>query len=148
MRISILATLLLAVPALLLTARAQSPTPAPTPAEQGCVSVEVQNVRPQQGYLRASAFLDEADFGRKPAVAVRLAAGEATMRFQLCGVAGKEVALMLFQDLDSDGKMGSNLLGLPTEPWGSSGSPGMMGPKWDTARMPLDGQALVVRMSR
>ena len=33
-------------------------------------------------------------------------------------------ALALFQDLDSDGRMGRNVLGIPTEPWGASGSPG------------------------
>jgi uncharacterized protein (DUF2141 family) len=117
-------------------------------AAEGCASVEVQNVRPQQGFLMVSAFLDEASFGRKPVAALRLAAGEATMRFEVCGLSGPQVALMLYQDLDSDGKMGANLLGLPTEPWGASGSPGMMGPKWDTSRMPLDGQPLVVRMSQ
>ena len=117
-------------------------------ATEGCALVEVQNVRPQQGYLMVSAFVDEASFGKKPVAALRLAAGEATMRFEVCGLSGPQVALMLYQDLDSDGKMGSNLLGLPTEPWGSSGSPGMMGPKWDTARVALEGQPLVVRMSQ
>ncbi len=122
--------------------------PAWAQPTEGCVSVEVQNVRPQQGFLMVSAFADEASFGRKPMSALRLAAGESTMRFQICNVAGPEVALMLYQDLDSDGKMGSNVLGLPTEPWGASGNPGLMGPKWDTARMPLDGQVLRVRMSQ
>ncbi len=136
------------------TASTSTPAPAPTvaaapaPAADGCATVEVQNVRPQQGYLMVSAFSDEASFGRKPVSALRLAAGEATMRFQLCNLAGAEVALMLFQDLDSDGKMGSNLLGLPTEPWGASGNPGMMGPRWETARVKLDGEVLRVRMSQ
>jgi uncharacterized protein (DUF2141 family) len=44
--------------------------------------------------------------------------------------------------------MGRNVLGIPTEPWGASGKPGMMGPSWDTTRMPLDGQVLVVKMSQ
>jgi uncharacterized protein (DUF2141 family) len=123
-------------------------TAATAQATEGCALVEVQNVRPQQGYLMVSAFTDETSFGRKPVAALRLAAGEATMRFEVCGLSGPQVALMLYQDLDSDGKMGSNLLGLPTEPWGSSGSPGMMGPKWDTARVAVDGQPLVVRMSQ
>lgn len=119
-----------------------------TQAADGCARVEVQNVRPQQGFLMVSAFNDEASFGRKPVAALRLAAAESTMRFEICGLTGPQVALMLFQDLDSDGKMGTNLLGLPTEPWGSSGSPGMTGPTWATARVLVSVQPLVVRMSR
>lgn len=126
---------------------AQALVPA-VAATEGCADVEVHNVRPQQGYLMVSAFNDEAGFGRKPVSALRLAAGEATMRFQVCGLNGAEVALMLYQDIDGDGRMGTNLLGMPTEPWGASGSPGITGPRWATARMPLDGQPLAVRMSQ
>ncbi len=133
-------------PALLLASSAVLHTS--TSAAEGCASVEVQSVRPQQGHLMISAFNDEASFNRKPAAALRLVAGEATMRFEICGLTGPDVALMLYQDLDSDGKMGTNLLGLPTEPWGSSGSPGMTGPTWATARVLVSVQPLVVRMSR
>ena len=58
------------------------------------------------------------------------------------------MALSLFQDLDSDGKFGRNLLGMPTEPWGSSGTPGAFGPSWDTGRVALDGKAIAVRLSQ
>lgn len=116
---------------------------------QECVEVEVQGVRPQQGFLMVSAFTEEANYSRKPAQALRLPAGEdATMRFKLCGLQGSEVALLLFQDLDSDGRMARNLLGMPTEPWGASGSPAMTGPSWANTRKPLDGQPLLVRMSQ
>ena len=117
-------------------------------AGSGCATVEVQNVRPQLGQLMVAAYLDAESFRKQPVVALKLAAGEATMRFELCGLTGENIALMLFQDLDSDGKMGTNLVGMPTEPWGASGSPGMMGPTWETARMALNGQTLVVKMSQ
>jgi uncharacterized protein (DUF2141 family) len=74
-------------------------------------------------------------------------AGEARMSVQLCGLSGTEVALMLFQDLDSDGKMGRNLMGMPTEPWGSSGEPSMFGPQWATGKVALDGRPIAVKMS-
>ena len=122
-----------------------SPAQAATP---GCFTVEVQNVRPQQGRLMVAAFLTPETFGNKPVSALDMAAGEATMRFDVCGLGGDSVALTLYQDLDSDGKMGRNVLGMPTEPWGASGKPGMMGPAWDTTRMPLNGDVLVVKMSQ
>lgn len=115
---------------------------------QPCVEVEVQGVRAHQGHLMVSAFVDEASYSRRPAQALRLPAGEATMKFKLCGLSGDEVALLLFQDLDKDGRLARNVLGLPTEPWGASGSPGRMGPQWASTRQPLDGQPLLVRMSQ
>ncbi len=117
-------------------------------AAEGCARVEVQNVRPQQGFLMLAAFADEAGFGNRPVTSLRLASGDATMRFELCGLSGTQTALTLYQDLDGDGRMGRNLLGMPTEPWGASGDPGTMGPSWATTHRALDGQVLVVRMSQ
>lgn len=115
---------------------------------QNCAQVEVANVRPQQGHLMLAAYADAESYNKKPLVSLRLPAGEATMKFQVCGLTGNEVALALFQDLDSDGKMGRNVLGIPTEPWGSSGTPSAFGPKWETGRVALDGKPIAVRMSQ
>jgi uncharacterized protein (DUF2141 family) len=115
---------------------------------QDCSTVEVRNVRPGQGSLMIAAYADADSYGRKPVTSIRLPAGDAVMSFQLCGLNGSDLALMLFQDLDSDGKMGRNLLGLPTEPWGSSGTPGMMGPTWQTGRVTRDAAPIVVNMSQ
>ena len=117
-------------------------------ANPGCASVEVQNVRPAQGRLMVAAYLDAETFGKAAASQLALAAGEATMRFDLCGLSGESVALTLYQDLNSDGKMNANLVGMPTEPWGASGHPGMMGPKWEATKVPLDGKPIVVQMSK
>ena len=105
-------------------------------------------MRPQAGFLRLAAHADAASDGKKPVASLRLAAADAVMRFLLCGLVGDTVALQLFQDLDSDGKMGANLVGLPTEPWGSSGAPAMLGPTWDTGKVALDGKTIVVRLSQ
>jgi uncharacterized protein (DUF2141 family) len=134
-------TALFLVTALLLAATARAAAP------NGCVQVDVHNVRPQQGQLMVAAYGDADSFGKKPMVQLRLPAGDALTRFQLCGLSGEVVALTLFQDLDGDGKMNKNLLGVPTEPWGSSGTPGSFGPSWDTGRVPLDGQPIVVKLT-
>ena len=135
--------------ALALPAAAQPATAQPAAAQPGCVTVEVHNVRPGQGFLMVAAFADAASFRSRPALALRLPAAEAaTMRFPLCGLAGDVVALTLFQDLDGDGKMGANLVGMPTEPWGASGTPGAFGPTWDTGKVALDGNPIIVRLSQ
>jgi uncharacterized protein (DUF2141 family) len=121
----------------------------PARAAEGCTTVEVRNVRPQQGYLMVAAYLDAEAFEKKAAAAqLRLPAGEATMSLQLCGLAGPQVALTLFQDLDGDGKMARNLVGMPTEPWGASGSPGAFGPSWETGKVALDGSTIVVTLTQ
>jgi len=126
--------------ALLFTATAQAAAP------NGCVQVDVHNVRPQQGRLMVAAYADADSFNKKALTQMRLPAGDAVTSFQLCGLTGDVVALTMFQDLDGDGKMAKNLLGMPTEPWGASGSPGTFGPTWDTGRVPLDGTPIVVKL--
>ena len=121
--------------------------PAQAQTATACAQVEVHNVRPQQGQLMLAAFADADSFQKKPVTSLRLAAGAAVMQFQVCGLPGSTVSLTLFQDLDSDGKMGRNLIGIPTEPWGSSGTPGAMGPSWSTGRVALDGKPIVIQMS-
>ena len=120
----------------------------PPAGAQHCVTVEVHNVRPQQGQLMVAAYTDAESFGKQAVLSKRVPAGEAVTPLQLCGVTGELVALTLFQDLDSDGKMGRNLLGMPSEPWGNSGKPGSFGPSWETAKVALDGSVIVVRLSQ
>jgi uncharacterized protein (DUF2141 family) len=151
------ATLLLAA----LSAQAQDAAPVPTPAAAAsapaaaasaapatvCIEVEVQNVRPQQGLLFLAAYGSAETYNKKPLSALKAAAGEATTKLQMCGISGDTVAITMYQDLDSDGKMGKNLMGMPTEPWGSSGTPGMFGPSWETGKVTLNGSAVVVKLS-
>lgn len=116
---------------------------------QNCTQVEVQNVRPDQGMLMIAAYADADTFNKSPAIATRMKAGAATMTFPLCGVAGGWVALMLFQDLNDNGKLDANAFGIPSEPWGSSGKPvAMSAPTWETSRVPLDGSTIVVKLSK
>jgi uncharacterized protein (DUF2141 family) len=128
-------------------APASAATASAATSATGCATVDIQNVRPQQGTVMVAAYGSADSYGKKPLVQVRVPAGEATMSVMLCGLSGTEVALMLFQDLDGDGKMARNMMGMPTEPWGSSGNPGMFGPKWDTGKVLLDGSAIAVKMS-
>ena len=114
----------------------------------GCSTVEVDNVRPNQGHVLIAAYVTPEDFGKKALSSLRLPAGEARMRFELCGLSGEAVALTIFQDLDSDGRLAKNVLGVPTEPWGTSGTPSPFGPSWETGKVALDGRAITVRLSQ
>lgn len=116
---------------------------------QTCASVEVQDVRPEQGMLMVAAYGDAAGFNKSPVVAIQLRPGAATMTFPLCGLSGASVALTLYQDLNGNGKLDANVFGIPTEPWGASGKPSAMSaPTWETTSVPLDGTTIVVKLSK
>jgi len=118
---------------------------------QTCANVEVQNVRPEQGMLMVAAYADAAGFAGKASVAaLQMRPGTATtLSFPLCGLTGTSVALTLFQDLNGNGKLDANVLGIPTEPWGASGKPAAMSaPTWETTVVPLDGTTIVVKLSK
>jgi uncharacterized protein (DUF2141 family) len=95
-----------------------------------------------------AAYGDAESYGKRPMAQAKVPAGDAITRLELCGISGTTVALSMYQDLDSDGKMGRNLVGLPTEPWGSSGTPGMFGPSWETGKVTLDGSPVIVKLSQ
>ena len=116
---------------------------------QTCATVEVQNLRPDQGMLMVAAYADAASFNKAPVAALQMRASAATMTFPLCGLAGSSVALTLYQDLNGNGKLDTNVLGIPTEPWGASGKPAAMSaPTWETTSVPLDGTTIVVKLSK
>lgn len=116
---------------------------------QHCVPVEVQQVRSGEGRLMLMAYDAEADFRQRPATAVQLRADAERLQLQLCGLRGEAVALAVFQDLNGNGRLDTNALGMPDEPWGSSGTPSGFGPpSWATAQVPRNGQPIVVRLSK
>ena len=117
-------------------------------AEPGCAKVEVQNLRVGQGPLMVAAYTDAATFRKTAASQLQVAVTGETMSLQVCGLTGNTVALTLFQDLNSNGKMDANPFGMPTEPWGASGKPAPMGPSWDSAQVPLGADTIVVKLSK
>lgn len=123
--------------------------PAPAASAQGCIDVEVRNVRPSQGTLMVAVYSDTATFNKQPSATTQLPApSEATAKIQLCGIAGSPVALMLFQDLNGNGKLDKNVFGIPSEPWGASGTTQpTSAPSWESAAVVLDGKPIVVTLS-
>lgn len=123
---------------------------AAQPAPQGCVAFEVHNVKPDQGMLMLAAYADAATFNRQPVTATQVRAGSAaTQTVQLCGIAGPSVAVTAYQDLNGNGKLDANVFGIPSEPWGASGTPKpMSAPTWESAAVTLDGKPVTVTLSR
>jgi len=117
-------------------------------APGGCAKVEVQNLRAGQGPLMVAAYTDAASFRKTAASQLQLAVTGETMTVQVCGLTGDVVALTLYQDLNTNGKMDTNPFGMPTEPWGASGKAAPMGPSWDSAQVPLGADTIIVKLSK
>lgn len=116
---------------------------------QACQPVEVHNVRPDQGRLMVVAYDAAADFNKAPATALQLRADAEVLSFQLCGLRGSAVAISLYQDLNTNGKLDTNAMGIPGEPWGASGKPSNFGPPtWDATQVALDGKPIVLKLSK
>ncbi len=149
-------TLLLAAGLAPMATQAQSTPEATPPAAASaasspasrCATVDVHNVRPQQGQLFLAAYVSAETYNKKPLASIRVPAGDAITRVQMCGISGNEFAVTLYQDLDGDGKMAKNMLGMPTEPWGSTGKPGMFGPSWETGKVTLDDKPAIATLSQ
>ncbi|HYC02062.1 MAG TPA: DUF2141 domain-containing protein [Azospirillaceae bacterium] len=114
------------------------------------LTVTVANAVPDQGAIRAVIFDSAAamDKGDKPVAAlqVRVIGGAATFAFDL--PAGR-YAVRAYQDLDGDGRMGTNLLGIPSEPYGfSNDAMGTMGqPSFEQAAVAHDAAPRAVTLT-
>ena len=109
----------------------------------------IANVKPNGGPVAVAVFTDEASFRQRPAAAWRLDASAESLRVPLCEVKAEWLAITVFQDSDANGRLDTNLVGLPKEPWGTSGSAGSFGPPtWSTARVRGDSTAVPVVLSR
>ncbi|MDQ2928259.1 MAG: DUF2141 domain-containing protein [Pseudomonadota bacterium] len=115
-----------------------------------CVTLEVRNVRAEQGMLMIAAYAEAGSFDKTPVVATQTKAAGETMTFPLCGFTGGTAAFTLYQDLNGNGQLDKNVLGIPSEPWGASGTPAAMSaPTWDTTSVPLvEGATIVVKLSK
>jgi uncharacterized protein (DUF2141 family) len=92
------------------------------------VDVEIAGVETRTGYIRAALYPD-GGWSQRPVNAVNIPVGPETVRFQMTAPAPGRYAVRLFHDVDGDGEMNANLMGIPTEPFGTSNdAPPRFGP--------------------
>lgn len=89
------------------------------------IEITVRNVRGAQGHVMVALYADEAAYaaGRQTAGCMLPAAagtGEAggAVRAVFAGLPEGRYGIAVYHDLDGDGKLDTNLLGIPTEPFG------------------------------
>ncbi len=83
------------------------------------VTVSVLNVQSAGGFILAALY-DEAGWGEKPVATTRTAVANLSPTVCLRPPGAGRYAVRLFHDINGDGRLQSNMLGLPTEPYGFS----------------------------
>lgn len=92
--------------------------------------LRVRGVTPNAGPVRVAVFDSAAAFPNRNAASQKLTlAGSSAAVAAPLTSSGNAVAVAVYQDLNSDGKLNRSAFGIPTEPYGFSGrSTGSLGP--------------------
>ena len=120
-----------------------------TPSVPGYrLTVRVRNAPENKGAVRVTIYGSEADFLRKPLRSQSTQAKGTDAVIELDRLPGGEYAVAAYQDVNGNGKLDRNFIGIPKEPNGvSNGAKGKFGPpKWRDAKFQLsaDGEKEIV----
>lgn len=121
-------------------------------AKSAPLAVSVSGLHSTKGRIIACLWRDKAGFPscakRRTAVRVTLPVSATSMEVRFPDVAPGRYAVTIEHDENGDGKMGHNLIGMPTEGVGVSNNPGGM-PGWEKSLFntaPGGGGAIAVKV--
>lgn len=108
------------------------------------LNLQVQGLKPR-GQVMVALYDSEKSWNAKTGAVreLRLPVAATSASVTLEGLAPGRYGAMVFQDLNKDGKMNFNLVGMPLEPYGfSNNRRGLFGPPaWQAAAFKLGGSA-------
>lgn len=85
------------------------------------LTLKISNIETDKGNMMVAVYDAEEAFGKKSTYrAISRRAEKGQMSIVLSDVPAGEYAVMVFQDLDENQKLDTNLLGIPKEPWSGS----------------------------
>ena len=102
-------------------------------------TVEIRNIADPDGALYVQILAGEQAYRKSnPATAqFILPAQSGSVRFSFDSLPAGEYAVRVMQDLDGDGELKTNMVGMPQEPWGvSNDARGSFGPpSWEQVKI-------------
>lgn len=109
-------------------------------AQAGELHVEVKGLTEIKGDLMVAVFNQKGQWLKQASVNRKLGVTQAVLSVQFDNLPEGEYAVSVFHDLNSNGKLDSNAVGMPTEPYGfSNNAAGNFGPpSFDAAKIKLD----------
>ncbi|MEQ1817581.1 MAG: DUF2141 domain-containing protein [Terricaulis sp.] len=97
-------------------------------ADQVSLDVRVDNVRPDQGQVRVALY-DEGTWLGEPVVGEQIDSTGTSVTMRLQVPASGRYGLAAYQDVNSDGRLNRNAVGMPSEPTAfSNDAPMSFGP--------------------
>jgi len=118
---------------------------ATQPASAATLTIEVQQVA-APGDLMVAVYDQAGQWLKQPLRGLRQAASAGTMTVQVPDLPDGDYAVSLFVDRNANGKLDSNAMGMPTEPYAfSNDAVGNFGPpSFDKARFSVKGDTRAV----
>ena len=113
------------------------------------IDLEVAGIPAAEGRLMVALYANAERFRRDASESRMLEARAGTMRLRFDGLAPGEYAIAVFHDRNGNGRLDTNLMGIPTEPAAFSGSGATFGaPSWPQAsfRVANEGARVLVRL--
>jgi uncharacterized protein (DUF2141 family) len=112
------------------------------PAEAATLSLSIEGLKPR-GQIMVLLFDAERSWNAKAGAVreIKRKVGAASAQILVEGLAAGHYGAMVFQDLNLDGRMNFNFVGMPLEPYGfSNNSRGLFGPPaWGKAAFRFGG---------
>lgn len=118
---------------------------AAAPASAATLTLEVQQVA-APGELMVAIYDQAGQWLKQPLRGLRQAAAAGTMTVQVSDLPDGDYAVSLFVDRNANGKLDSNAMGMPTEPYAfSNDAAGNFGPpSFDKAKLSVKGDTRAV----
>lgn len=116
----------------------------------GTLELQVDNVGSAEGSLMIALYDKAGDWRERPVRSLQQVAKPGSVTVTFADLPPGSYAIALYHDRNGNGKLDSNVLGIPREPYGFSGKAPTMGPaNWDQARfeVPAAGSRVVVKLS-
>lgn len=115
-------------------------------AQAATVEVTIENVKSTEGPLLIAVYDKGDDYRKKAIRELKVAAVTPATTLSLADLPPGDYAITLFHDRNGNGKIDSNLFGIPTEPYGFSGNPkNLMSPAtWEQSRFSVASDTLKV----
>lgn len=128
---------------------ALSLVPAPVaPKTTTGLEVTVTDIKVTKGQIMLAIYDKESNFGHTRRFGSAQPAVEGEVTFKFPDLSPGNYAVMVFQDTNNNGKLDTNILGIPKEPWGGSlqGKKVFGAPDWSDVKfsLPQDGMALTI----
>lgn len=113
------------------------------------ILVKVENVKSAEGLLLIGLFDSEENFLNQPYKSMKVSAVKGTVNVQFDDVAEGTYTVSIIHDINNNGSLDKNFMGIPNEPYGiSKDGKSMFGPpSYDDAKFELANQSLALTIS-